>query len=77
MDNVHDSQICPSDHLPSTAICLMQPVCFWHSAAQFLLKQSVLTSHLSYTATNFWSLGNPPETDFPILLPNIAQRRSI
>jgi hypothetical protein len=50
------SQICPNGHLPLTVICVMWPLCVCPSAAHFLLKQSVLNSHLSCTATNFWSL---------------------
>jgi tryptophan-rich sensory protein len=47
------------------AICLMQPDCFWPSIAHCLSKQSVLNSHLSYTATNFWS----PKTDLTVSFP--------
>jgi hypothetical protein len=41
----------------------MRPLCFCPSVAHFLLKQSVLNSHLSYTATNFWSPGWLLKTD--------------
>jgi hypothetical protein len=51
------SGICPNGKLSLTAICLMQPVSFCPSAAHSLLKQSALNGHLSYMATNFWSLG--------------------
>jgi hypothetical protein len=44
----------------------MQPVGFCLSAAHSLLKQSVLNGHLSYTATNFWSLGWPRRTDLTV-----------
>jgi hypothetical protein len=40
-----------------TVICVMRPHCSCPSAAHFLVKQSVLNGHLSYTATNFWSHG--------------------
>jgi hypothetical protein len=52
------SQICPNGHLPLTVICVTQPLCFCPSAAHSLQKQSVLNGHLSYTATNFGSLGD-------------------
>jgi hypothetical protein len=52
------SQIWPNGHLPLTIICVMWPLCFCPSAAHSLLKQSVLNGHLSYTATNFWPMGD-------------------
>jgi hypothetical protein len=62
------SQICPNR--PFTAICIMQPVCFWPFAAYSLLhlKQSVLKGHLSYMATNFWSPGWPLKTDLTVMV---------
>jgi hypothetical protein len=49
-------------------ICVMQPLCFCPSAAHSLQKQSVLNSHLSYAATNFWSPGWPLKTDLTVIL---------
>jgi hypothetical protein len=46
------SQICPISHLPLTANCLVQPVCFWPSPAHSQMKQSVLNGHLLYTVTD-------------------------
>jgi hypothetical protein len=56
-----------------TVICLQWPSvlcshCFCPSAAHYLLKQSVLNGHLSYTATNFWSPGWSPKTDLTIYI---------
>jgi hypothetical protein len=49
------SQICPNSHRPLTVICLLRQVCFWLSAKHSQIK---LTALLSYTATDFWSMGD-------------------
>jgi hypothetical protein len=60
------SQIGPSGHLSLTVICVMRPFICCPSAVHFLLKQSVLHGHLSYTDTNFWSPGWPLRTDLTV-----------
>jgi hypothetical protein len=53
-----------------TAICLMQPICFWPSETHCLSRQSILNDHLSYAATNYLYLLITTQT--PPYLPDMS-----
>jgi hypothetical protein len=65
------SQICHNGHLPLTIIWVMRLLCFCPYAAHSVLKKSVLNSQLSYTDTNFWSLGWPLKTNLTVTISTI------